>query len=86
MQENNNKQESNTFSVKEMNANSRISIPISLARHNMGLAATIIGNTCRDASGYKIDRDAILCQLWQLPTLSECFQMNSIDKSLFSSY
>ena len=43
MQENNNKQESNTFSLKEMNANSRISIPISLARHNMGLAATIIG-------------------------------------------
>jgi hypothetical protein len=53
MQENNNKQESNTFSVKEMNANSRISIPISLARHNMGLAATIIGNTCRDATDTK---------------------------------
>lgn len=57
MQENNNKQEWNTFSVKEMNANSRISIPISLARHNMGLAATIIGNTCRDASGHKIDTE-----------------------------
>lgn len=58
MQENNNKPEWNTFSVKETNnRNSRISIPISLARHNMGLAATIIGNNGRDASGHKIDTE-----------------------------
>jgi len=53
----NNKPESDTFSVKETNAKSRINIPISLAHHNMRLAATMIGNTGRDANGHKIDAD-----------------------------
>jgi transcription initiation factor TFIIB len=53
MQENNNynnKSEWITFSVKETNAKSKIGIQSSLAGHNMGLAATIIGNTGRDVS------------------------------------
>jgi transcription initiation factor TFIIB len=60
MQENNNnynnKPEWNTLSVKETNAK-RTSIPISLAHHDMGRAATIIGNNGRDASGHKIDTE-----------------------------
>jgi transcription initiation factor TFIIB len=59
MQENNNynyKPEGNTFSVKEMNAKTETSIPISLAHHNMGFAA-IIGNNGRDACGHKIDTE-----------------------------
>ena len=55
MQENNNNRpEWNIFSVKEMSA-SRTSSPISVAHHNMGFAATIIGNNGRDTSGHKID-------------------------------
>ena len=54
---NNNIPEWNTFSLKKTNAKTRTSIPISVARHNMRFAATIIGNNGRDASGHKIDTE-----------------------------
>src|SRR5918912_432736 len=42
------------FNAEEVNDRSRIGMPTSLARHDMGLS-TIIGRTDKDASGYKID-------------------------------
>jgi len=42
------------FNNAEVNDRSRTGIPISLARHDMGLA-TVIGRTDKDASGRKID-------------------------------
>jgi transcription initiation factor TFIIB len=62
MQENNynnynNKPEWNTFSVKETNAKCSTSISISVVQHEMGFAATIIGNNGRHASGHKIDAE-----------------------------
>src|ERR671930_748339 len=42
------------FNTQEENDRSRIGMPTSLARHDMGLS-TIIGRTDKDASGYKID-------------------------------
>jgi transcription initiation factor TFIIB len=62
MQENNNyiysnKPEWSIFSVNEMSAKNRTSILTSVAQHDMGFAATIIGNNGRDASGHKIDAE-----------------------------
>jgi transcription initiation factor TFIIB len=49
-----NRPEWRTFSTEEQANKSRIGIPTSLARHDMGLA-TVIGTPDRDASGHKID-------------------------------
>ncbi|HET7284267.1 MAG TPA: TFIIB-type zinc ribbon-containing protein [Nitrososphaeraceae archaeon] len=49
-----NRPESRVFSSDGQTNKSRTGIPISLARHDMGLA-TVIGTPDRDASGHKID-------------------------------
>jgi transcription initiation factor TFIIB len=49
-----NRPEWRTFSTEEQASKSRIGIPSSLARHDMGLA-TVIGTPDRDASGHKLD-------------------------------
>jgi len=49
-----NRPESRVFSSDGQTNKSRIGIPTSLARHDMGLA-TVIGTPDRDASGHKID-------------------------------
>jgi transcription initiation factor TFIIIB Brf1 subunit/transcription initiation factor TFIIB len=70
MQENNynNKPEWSIFSVKETNAKSSTSIPISVVQHDMGFAATIIGNNGRHASGHKIDAET-RCMINRLRTM-----------------
>jgi transcription initiation factor TFIIB len=50
-----NRPEKRAFSTEELTVKSRTSLPTALARHDIGVASIIIGETEIDVAGYKID-------------------------------